>query len=44
MHILSRLKETEDPWIAGKIKDEIAEFGNGGCASSYQVGSRTSDC
>ena len=40
-HILSQQKETA--WIAGKIKDDIEEFGYGG-ACSYQVGSRTSDC
>ena len=39
MHILSRQKETEDSWIAGKIKDDIEEFGYGGapvCIKSDQ--------
>ena len=31
MHILSWQKETDgDPWIAGKIKDDIEEFGYSG--------------
>ena len=30
MHTLSWQKETETPWIAGKIKDDIEEFGYGG--------------
>ena len=30
MHILSRQKGDGDPWIAGKIKDDVEEFGYGG--------------
>ena len=30
MHILSRQKGNGDPWIAGKIKGDIEEFGYGG--------------
>ena len=30
MHILSSAKGNGDPWIAGKIKDDIEEFGYGG--------------
>ena len=42
-HLVSA-KGNGDPWTAGKIKDDVEEFGYGGALGSYQVGSRTSDC
>ena len=42
-HLVSA-KGNGDPWIAGKIKDDIEESGYCGALVRIKVGSRTSDC
>ena len=42
-HLVSA-KGNGDPWIAGKIKGDIEEFGYGGAPVRVKVRSRASDC